>query len=189
MNFWRKWNFKVSEEPDQVEMFVWKRKWSPAVSAVSNALREMISNAQHRFALALLHIFCTANWGWPWNTSPQSRSQEPLRERLQLLYHKYALETVFSLEMGTKHKSWALDSNTFRFECSNIWPKEVTSLLFRLHKSYWDVYQHKTLFFGYFSVTVLGLSGRGIQHCQSKSAQSKSWLNRRRYSHNLHSTS
>lgn len=97
------WNFKVLEDPDQGVMFVWKRKWSPAVSAISNTSRETISSTQHRFALAALHTFCAANWGWPWNTS-QRNSQEPLRERLQLLYHKCALETVVFLEMGAKEQ-------------------------------------------------------------------------------------
>lgn len=148
MNFWRKWNFKVSEEPDQVVMFVWKRKWSPAVSAISNALRETISDLQHRFALAVLHTFCPPNWGWPCNTG---WSQEPPREWLQLLCNKCALETVFSLEMGTKCKSWALDSNPFRFECSHIWPKEITRLLFRLHKGSWEVCQSKAFLLSLFS--------------------------------------
>lgn len=51
----------MSEKPDQVVMFVWKRKLSPAVSAISNALRETISNTQHTFALAVLHALCGAN--------------------------------------------------------------------------------------------------------------------------------
>lgn len=46
----------MSEEPDQVVMFFWKRKGSPAVSAISNALRETISNTEHRFALAALML-------------------------------------------------------------------------------------------------------------------------------------
>lgn len=78
----------MSEESDQVVMFVWKRKWSPAVSAVSNAFSEIISNTQHRFALAVLYAVCAALWGWSWNTSPQSSSQEPLRVAAAPLSHK-----------------------------------------------------------------------------------------------------
>lgn len=55
--------FKVSEKPDQVVVFVWKKKYTTAVPAVSNALMETISNQQHRFALAVPHAFCHLNRG------------------------------------------------------------------------------------------------------------------------------
>jgi len=105
------------------------------VSAISNVLRETISDPQHRFALSVLHNFCSLNCLWQhWEITVRVTMQHSYSEQFigisqrmtSSLFHKCALGIVFSLEMGTKCQSYALDSNTFRSECSHIWPKVFT---------------------------------------------------------------
>lgn len=198
MNFWRKWNFKVSEEPDQVVMFVWKRKWSPAVSAISNALRETICDPQHRFALAVLRAFCPPNCLWrQWEITVRVTIQHSSSEQFMGTSQTVSSDLFSQMCLGDYvflRNGYKMQKLGPGFKHLQVWVfSHLAKGLYLDCISALAKYINLQLL-GFFAVPVLGPSELSPNRCmegyQRKSAHHKFWVNRRRYSsHNIHLTS